>query len=113
VLAPSTFEQCHDLPEHRTALLSDLCSGSFHAVHPEVRARFTVDECAYVSSPLRDVVVKALAPGDGAALHWVDTGYGIAGVYNPQFLTRKLALAGIAYESGKTLVDVDAPAGGA
>ncbi len=111
---PSATEQCHDLLERGIVPLSDLCSGSFHAVHPEVRARFTVAACEYTESPIRNVVVAPLAPGDGSAFKWIDTGdVGIVGVFDPKQLTRKLTLTLIGRESGKFLIDIDAPAGGA
>ena len=93
--------------KHYTALLSDLCSGSYHALHPEVRAHFPVSALDYASSPTRNVVLAPIPPGDGTGLQWIDTGsIGIVGVYDPALMTRDLALTVIERQSGKTPVDI-------
>ena len=106
--------QASPQPSRLTMSLADLCDGDRHTQHSEVRARFTVAACEYTASPIRNVVVAPLAPGDGSAFKWIDTGdVGIVGVFDPKQLTRKLALTLIGRESGKFLIDIDAPAGGA
>jgi hypothetical protein len=101
-------------PSGRTLPLSALCDGDRHALHPGVRARFTVAAAEYAASPTRDVVVVPIPPGDGTGLWWTDSGdIGIVGAYNPALLTRALALTVIERQSGKTLVDIDTPVGGA
>ncbi|QMU78901.1 hypothetical protein GXW83_27550 [Streptacidiphilus sp. PB12-B1b] len=93
--------------ERYVAQLSDLCSGSFHAVHPEVRAHFPVAALDYASNPSRNVAVLPIPPGDGSGLRWVDTGdIGIVGAYDPALMTRAQALDVIERQSGKALRDV-------